>query len=47
MIATLGALAIWGGGWWLNVRLANGPRSDTRAVRALIPAVFGITVIVV
>lgn len=45
MTATFGALAIWGAGWWLNVRLANGPRSNHPMVRALIPAVFGITVV--
>ena len=47
MMATVGALFVWGAGWWLNVRLANGPRSDQPVIRALIPAIFGITVILV
>ncbi len=47
MMATFGALMVWGTGWWLNVRLANGPQSDQPIVRALIPAIFGITVILV
>ena len=45
MMATVGALTVWAGGWWLNVRLANGPQSDHPLVRALIPLIFGITVI--
>ena len=47
MMATVGALFVWGAGWWLNVRLANGPRSDQPVIRALIPAIFGLTVILV
>ena len=47
MMATVAALLVWGAGWWLNVRLATGPQSDRPVVRALIPAIFGITVILV
>jgi NitT/TauT family transport system permease protein len=47
MMATVGALMVWCAGWWLNVRLANGPQSDQPVVRVLIPAIFGITVILV
>jgi len=47
MMATVGALFVWGAGWWLNVRLANGPRSDQPVIRVLIPAIFGLTVILV
>ncbi len=43
----LGAVLIWAAGWWLNVKLANGPQSDNPFVKVLIPAVFGITVIIV
>jgi len=43
----LGALLIWAAGWWLHVKLANGPQSDNPFVKVLIPAVFGITVIIV
>ena len=47
MMATVAALFVWVAGWWLNVRLANGPQSERRIVRVLIPAIFGITVILV
>ncbi|MFT7146446.1 MAG: NitT/TauT family transport system permease protein [Yoonia sp.] len=47
MMATVVALFVWGAGWWLNVRLASGPQSDRPVVRVLIPAIFGITVILV
>ncbi|MFT7106714.1 MAG: NitT/TauT family transport system permease protein [Yoonia sp.] len=47
MMATVAALLVWGAGWWLNVRLATGPQSDRPVVRVLIPAIFGITVILV
>jgi NitT/TauT family transport system permease protein len=47
MITILSALAIWAAGWWLNVRLANGPQSDNPFVKVLIPAIFGITIILV
>jgi NitT/TauT family transport system permease protein len=39
------ALTIWAVGWWINGRLANGPRSDSRAISLLIPIVFGVTII--
>jgi NitT/TauT family transport system permease protein len=39
------ALTIWAGGWWINGRLANGPRSDSRAISLLIPIIFGVTII--
>ncbi len=45
MMAFIIALAIWVAGWWINARLANGPRSDSRAISLLIPIVFGITII--
>ncbi len=47
MMATVAALLVWVAGWWLNVRLANGPQSERPIVRVLIPAIFGITVILV
>jgi NitT/TauT family transport system permease protein len=47
MMATVAALFVWGAGWWLNVRLASGPQYDRPVVRVLIPAIFGITVILV
>lgn len=47
MMAILGALVVWGAGWYLNIRLANGPYSNNPFVEALIPAIFGITLILV
>ncbi|MEM6940180.1 MAG: ABC transporter permease [Pseudomonadota bacterium] len=41
------AFMIWGLGWWLNVRLANGPTADQWGARAAIPVLFGLTVLVV
>ena len=39
------ALVVWLGGWWLNVRLAKGPRSVWTSL--VIPAVFGLVVLVI
>ena len=47
MIYAVAAILIWALGWWLNVRLANGASSDNIAVKVLVPAIFGITVLVV
>ena len=47
MMVTVGALVLWGAGWWLSVRVAIGPVCDQPVVRVLIPAIFGITVILV
>lgn len=41
------AFAIWALGWWCNVRLANGAMSDHPLVKILIPAIFGVTVLIV
>ncbi|OBY28241.1 ABC transporter permease [Leisingera sp. JC1] len=47
MILVILAILVWCSGWWLNSRLANSPASKTRAVQLLVPAIFGITVLVV
>jgi len=47
MMEVLLALTFWGTGWWLNVRLAESPASETRAVRLAVPLVFGVTVLLV
>ncbi|MGJ8623117.1 MAG: ABC transporter permease [Yoonia sp.] len=47
MMGTVAAILVWAAGWWLNVRLANGPQSDRPVVKVLIPAIFGITIIMV
>ncbi|MFT7594202.1 MAG: NitT/TauT family transport system permease protein [Paracoccaceae bacterium] len=41
------AFALWAFGWWLNVRLANGPVAETRVVQLAIPVIFGVTILVV
>ncbi|OIQ36216.1 MAG: ABC transporter permease [Roseobacter sp. MedPE-SW] len=47
MMMVLLAALVWSFGWWLNSRLANGSNSDSRAVKLLVPVIFGITVLVV
>lgn len=47
MIWAVAAIAIWVLGWWANVRLANGAASDKMLVKVLVPAIFGLTVVVV
>ena len=46
---TLGflALLIWALGWWLNIRLANSAASDSMAVKIAVPAIFGITILII
>ena len=39
------AIVIWGAGWWLNARLAHSAQADSRAVSLEIPAIFGVTLI--
>ncbi|MDU8910791.1 ABC transporter permease [Aestuariicoccus sp. MJ-SS9] len=39
------ALALWAGGFALNVALANGPARGTAAARLAVPVVFGATVL--
>ncbi|SDC95251.1 ABC transporter permease [Ruegeria marina] len=46
MVLVVLALVLWGAGWWLNTRLAEGPHSGTSAVRLAIPLIFGATVLV-
>jgi len=41
------ALALWAFGWWVNVRLAEGPANDTRGVQLLVPVIFGVTILAV
>ncbi|MEP1766883.1 MAG: ABC transporter permease [Sulfitobacter sp.] len=47
MIYVVLALVIWAAGWGLNVRLSNGPTSETMAVRIIVPAIFGLTIVIV
>ena len=41
------AFVIWAAGWWLNVRLSNRTPSDALAVKLAVPAIFGLTIVVV
>ena len=45
-IGISGALAIWGAGWFTNTRLANSPLSQQRMVQLLVPAIFGLTLLI-
>lgn len=36
---------VWGAGWWINIRLANMPKS--RATGLAVPVIFGVTLIVI
>jgi NitT/TauT family transport system permease protein len=47
MTYVFAALAIWIVAWWGNVRFANGVGSNTRGMRLLVPAIFGLTLLVV
>ncbi|MEL6570131.1 MAG: ABC transporter permease [Pseudomonadota bacterium] len=47
MMLVIAAFLIWGAGWWLNVWLANGPAARTTAVSLAIPALFGVTILIV
>ena len=47
MIWVVLGIAIWVLGWWINVRLSNGASADNTGVKVLVPAVFGITVLLV
>ena len=47
MMAIFGAFVVWGAGWYLNIRLADGSHSNNPSIKALIPAIFGITLILV
>ncbi len=41
------ALVIWIAAWALNSRLANGPSAGTALVRFAVPAIFGVTLILI
>lgn len=47
MSYVIAGLLIWAVGWWINVRLSNGARSDETLVKVAIPLIFGLTVVMV
>jgi NitT/TauT family transport system permease protein len=47
VILVLIACVIWAAGWLLNVWLSNGASSESTAVKLAVPAIFGLTIVVV
>ena len=47
MTLVWGSLAFWLAAWWVNVRLANAQGSSQSVTRFLVPALVGITILVV
>ncbi|MEJ6396395.1 ABC transporter permease [Yoonia sp. 208BN28-4] len=45
MIYLIAALVIWAVGWLMNMWLAQSAQSDTRVVSLIIPAIFGVTLL--
>lgn len=45
MMAFVYAGLIWASGWWINARLAHSKAADTRVVSLVIPAIFGLTLL--
>ena len=41
------AALFWAGAWWVNARLSTSSLARRRGVRLLVPAIFGITILVV
>lgn len=44
--AIIGAMAVWGLGWFINARLAASALSQNRFVQLLVPAIFGLTLLI-
>ncbi|MEO0903675.1 MAG: ABC transporter permease, partial [Pseudomonadota bacterium] len=44
--ALISALAVWAAGWFVNARLANSAMADSRIVKLAVPAIFGITLLI-
>jgi len=44
--AIISALAVWGAGWFVNARLANSAAAQSRLVKLLVPAIFGLTLLI-
>ncbi|MGD9863420.1 MAG: ABC transporter permease [Pseudodonghicola sp.] len=47
MVLVILAVLLWALGFWVNMRLANGPAAATRAGQLAVPVIFGLTVLVV
>jgi NitT/TauT family transport system permease protein len=42
----IAALVIWALAWWMNMRIANGAQADTKGAKLAVPAIFGLTLLV-
>ena len=47
MVMVVCALIVWVFGWWLNIRIAGSALAGTRAGRLAVPAIFGLTILIV
>jgi NitT/TauT family transport system permease protein len=47
MVMVVLAMVVWCFGWWLNARLAASAAAQSRTVKLLVPAIFGLTVLLV
>ena len=45
MTLVFGALIFWVSAWILNAKLADSALADTRAVKLLVPVIFGLSLI--
>ena len=45
MTLVLGALIFWVFAWILNAKLADSARAETRAIKFLVPVIFGLTIV--
>ena len=44
--AILSALGVWAVGWFINIRLAASRLAGTAAIRLAVPAIFGLTILI-
>lgn len=44
--AILSALGVWAVGWFINIRLAASKLAGTVAIRLVVPAIFGLTLLI-
>jgi NitT/TauT family transport system permease protein len=44
--AIISAFVVWGTGWFINTRLANSAAAQSRLVRLMVPAIFGLTLLI-
>ena len=47
MIWIVLSLAVWAGAWWVNIRLSHSTLVKSRRGRLLVPAIFGVTLLLV